>query len=106
MDNRDKARQFVVQYKYVAITAQGETAVLLDELRDLVKRSEISGCVVGVWVKTQDSDFQDVFGMLKSNSNVNLTEALSLVKKYHPDIPFKRTSFVMHMRGTCTCPAA
>ena len=80
--------------------------MLLDELRDLAKRSAITGCVVNVWIKSQEADFQEAFDLIKGNPNVNLTEALSLVKKYHPDIPFKRTSFVMHMRGTCTCQAA
>jgi hypothetical protein len=80
--------------------------VLLDELKDLVKRSELQGCVVGVWVVTQEPEFQEVFSLLRHRPNLNLTEALNLIKKYQSDLPFKRTSFVMHMRGSCTCPIA
>lgn len=77
--------------------------MLLDDLKDLAKRAEIAGCTVAVWVKQQDKDVQDLLGALSQNKNVNLTEALNLIKKYHPDLPFKRTSFVTHMRGTCAC---
>jgi hypothetical protein len=76
--------------------------MLVGELRNLIKKSEIQGCVVGVWVKTQDSEFQEVMRELKT-ANVNLTELLNLFKKHNPDLPFKRTSFVMHMRGQCLC---
>lgn len=80
--------------------------MLLDELKDLIKKSELQGCVVGVWVATQDAEFQEVFNLLRHKPNLNLSEALSLIKKYQTDLPFKRTSFVMHMKGTCACPTA
>lgn len=80
--------------------------MLLDELKALAVKAALDGCVVGVWVKKQDAEFQEVFTVLKTSANLNLTEALALIKKYHPDVPFKRTSFVMHMRGTCTCQTA
>lgn len=80
--------------------------MLLDELKELVKKSELQGCVVGIWVVTQEPEFQEVFNLLRHKPNLNLTEALSLIKKYKADLPFKRTSFVMHMKGTCACPTA
>ncbi len=80
--------------------------MLIDELKALAKAAEISGCVVGVWALNQDQEFQEVFYLLRSKPNVNLTQTLNLVKSYHPNIPFKRTAFISHMRGTCTCPTA
>jgi len=80
--------------------------MLLDELKILASKAAVDGCVVGVWIKNQDAEFQEVFGILKDRPNLNLTETLALIKKYHPEIPFKRTSFTSHMRGTCTCPTA
>jgi len=80
--------------------------MLIEELKALATRAAVSGCVVGVWVQNQDAEFQEVFAVLKTSPNLNMTEAMALIKKYHPDIPFKRTSFTYHMRGTCTCPTA
>lgn len=78
--------------------------MLLDELKLLASKASVNGCIVQVWVKSQDSEFQEVFDILKTKQNLNVTETLVLIKKYHPDVPFKRTSFTYHMRGTCTCP--
>lgn len=80
--------------------------MLFDELRELAKEAELTGCVVGVWLHTQDKEFQEVFGMLKNKPNLNMTKALTLVRSYYPDAPFKRTSFVAHLKGICTCPTA
>lgn len=80
--------------------------MLLEELRALAKRSEVMGCVVGVWLASQDAEFKEVFTLLQSSPNLNLTDALNLILKYQPDAPFKRTSFTHHMRGTCSCPKA
>lgn len=80
--------------------------MLIDELRALAKRAEVQGCVVGVWLAQQDAEFNEVFSLLKSSPGLNLTDALNLILKYQPDAPFKRTSFVHHLRGTCTCPKA
>ena len=79
--------------------------MLLDELKALAEKIN-SGCVVGNWVKEQDPEFQQVFEMLQSKPNLNVTETLVLIKKYHPEVPFARTSFSYHMRGTCTCQTA
>ncbi len=80
--------------------------MLIDELKALAAKAAVPGCVVGVWVKSQDKDLQDIIQVLISSPNVNLSEALNLIKKHYPDVPFKRTSFAYHMRGTCTCPKA
>lgn len=78
--------------------------MLIDELKTLAAKSDATGCVVGVWVKEQDKEFQEVFTTLQGKPNLNLSETLKLIKKYYPAIPFKQTSFNMHMRGVCTCP--
>lgn len=80
--------------------------MLKDELADLVRSSQINGCVVGVWVAKQDAETQELLNLIANTPNVNLTDALNRIKKYTPDLPFKRTSFVTHMRGTCACQQA
>lgn len=80
--------------------------MLLDELRELANRSKVTGCIVAVWLAAQDEEFTEVFSLLQASPNLNLTDALNLILKYQPDVPFKRTSFVHHLRGTCTCPKA
>lgn len=80
--------------------------MLLEELKLLVKASQYDGCVVGAWIKDQDAEFQEVVETIKSSRNSNLTQALILIKKYHPNAPFKRTAFNYHMRGTCNCQTA
>jgi hypothetical protein len=78
--------------------------MLIDELKVLAAKSDGIGCVVNVWVQDQDKEFQEIFSVLKGKTNLNMSEALKLIKKYHPDAPFKQTSFNYHMKGTCTCP--
>lgn len=80
--------------------------MLIDELKALAVKAAVPGCVVGVWINSQDKDIQEIMKVLMTTPNLNLTEALNLIKKHHPDVPFKRTSFTYHMRGTCTCPTA
>lgn len=80
--------------------------MLLEELKLLIKTSQYDGCIVGGWVKEQDPDFQEVIEAIKNSPNSNLTQALALIKQYHPTAPFKRTAFNYHMRGTCNCQTA
>jgi hypothetical protein len=80
--------------------------MLIDELKLLASKATLEGCVVNIWLQSQDAEFKEVFEILKDRPNLNLTEALALIKKYHPNAPFKRTSFVAHLRGKCACPIA
>jgi hypothetical protein len=80
--------------------------MLLEELKLLVKNSQHNGCAVGYWVQEQDQELQEIIEAIKTSPNSNLTQALILIKKYHPNAPFKRTSFNYHMRGTCSCQTA
>jgi hypothetical protein len=80
--------------------------MLIDELKALSAKSDVIGCIVGVWVTEQDKEFQQVFGSLIGKPNLNMSEAFKLIKKYNSDIPFKQTSFNYHMRGVCTCLTA
>jgi hypothetical protein len=80
--------------------------MLIDELKVLASKSDAIGCIVNIWLQEQDKDFQEVFASLRGKPNLNMSETLKLIKKYHPDIPFKQTSFNYHMRGVCTCPTA
>ena len=78
--------------------------MLLDELKALAAKASYEGCVVGAWAKEQDEEFQEVFEVLRSKPNLPLLETLRLIQEHYSNIPFKRTSFAYHMRGTCTCP--
>ena len=80
--------------------------MLLEDLKNLAKRAEIAGCVVNIWVSQQDEEVKQLIDLLAKNPNVNLTEALNVLRKNVPDLPFKRTAFVSHMRGSCTCHQA
>lgn len=80
--------------------------MLLDELRELAKKSEFSGCVTGAWVNQQEPDIQELLHKIASIKNANLTKVLDLLKKHDPNLPFKRTAFMAHMRGTCACHQA
>jgi hypothetical protein len=80
--------------------------MLLEELKAIAAKASIEGCVVGVWAKEQELDFQEVFATLRSKPNLPLAETLHLIQSHYPNLPFKRTSFAYHMRGTCTCPKA
>lgn len=80
--------------------------MLLDDLRELGRKAESVGCVVGVWVQEQEAEFQTVMNDLRLKPQLNMSQTLDLIKDHYGDLPFKRTSFVMHMRRNCTCPTA
>lgn len=79
--------------------------MLLDELKELVKTAEVDGCVVAKWLTTQEPEIGDTLKLLASKPGVNLTTTMDLLKKHDPNLSFKRTSFVSHMRGKCSCQA-
>lgn len=79
--------------------------MLLDDLKQLAKTAELDGCVVGKWLATQDPEITEVLKSLAKKPGLNMTSALDLIKKHDPSIPFKRTSFVTHMREVCACQA-
>ncbi|NBW13237.1 MAG: hypothetical protein EBR82_35025 [Caulobacteraceae bacterium] len=80
--------------------------MLIDELKSLAARSAVKGCIVGVWEREQDKEFQEVLGVLKQSPNLNYSEALTIIKKHYTDLPFKRTSFIQHLKGNCQCQTA
>lgn len=79
--------------------------MLLDDLRTLAKEAEFAGCIVGKWLQTQDKEVVSTLSELAKKPGLNLSTTLTLIKKHDPAIPFKRTAFVYHMRGTCACQA-
>lgn len=80
--------------------------MLIDELRKLAERPDAGYCVAGAWIASQDPELQQVIDLLKVRVNLNYSEMLDLLKQHEPDLPFKRTSFILHMKGTCNCPKA
>ena len=93
-------------YSVISYTNGKRREMLIDELKALAKKAEISGCVVGVWAQGQEPEFQEVLSSLRKNNNVNVTQILGTIKAHHPDVPFKRTAFAGHMRGDCSCQTA
>jgi hypothetical protein len=76
--------------------------MLLDELRSLVNQPD--GCVVGQWASTQDTELQDLLVALAKKPGVNFTAVLSVLHKNISNLPFKRTAFIAHLKGQCSCP--
>lgn len=76
--------------------------MLLDELRSLVEQPE--GCVVGQWVAKQEPELQDLLAALAKKPGVNFTSVLNVLHKNLTDLPFKRTAFIAHLKGQCSCP--
>ncbi len=76
--------------------------MLLDELRGLIEQPD--GCVVGQWVATQDPEFPEILSALAKKPGVNFTAVLNVLHKNIPNLPFKRTAFIAHLKGQCSCP--
>ena len=79
---------------------------MIDELRELVKRSEVSRCLVGNWLESQDKEVQQLLDQLRNNPRVNKTELLRVLQSSQANLPFKRTAFEAHMKGICACQIA
>lgn len=78
--------------------------MLLDELKNLANAARLEGCVTGKWLQTQEPEVAELLKEISSSPNGRLIDAFKLLQKHDPNLPFKRTSFTTHMRGTCACP--
>jgi hypothetical protein len=76
--------------------------MLLDELRSLINQPD--GCVVRQWAARQDAELQDLLVALANKPGINFTSVLNVLHKNVPDLPFKRTAFIAHLKGQCSCP--
>jgi hypothetical protein len=78
--------------------------MIADVLREHLESSTFSRkCKMGLWLEEQDSDVVSLFNEIASRPQVNITAIYhSLVN----DLPFKSTTFKLHIKGTCTCPKA
>ena len=77
--------------------------MLSEKLLNLAKTGAIEGCVVKVWLIDKPQDVQKSFEAIALTPNANLSIAYRYICDEFKDLPFKRTSFVTHMRGRCTC---
>jgi len=59
-------------------------------------------CVVGLWVETLDDDSKKAFKQLMDKKVASEPLYRDLINSGQ-DIPFKTTSFRLHMRGFCIC---
>jgi hypothetical protein len=79
---------------------------LLNDLKELIKKSAVKQCIVGGWERSQDPELQELFVALQQAPGLNYSDLLAILKKHNPDLPFKRTSFTLHMKGQCACHEA
>jgi hypothetical protein len=80
--------------------------MLSEKILNIAKEGSINGCVVKVWLITQPKELQEAFDSLIKSPNANLSVAYRYVCEENSNLPFKRTSFVTHIRGRCTCPVS
>lgn len=74
--------------------------VLREHLEGINKPSQ---CTMGKWLGTQESEVQDLFAQLALKPNLN---AMALYRSLEETLPFKSTTFKLHIKGTCPCPKA
>jgi len=76
--------------------------MLADVLRDHLEGiSKPSKCLVGKWLSDQDAEVQDLFAQLMRKPDLN---AMALFRNLDGAVPFKSTTFKLHIRETCSCP--
>lgn len=67
----------------------------------LNKPAEVK-CLVGKWVLSKDTAFQELFRKIENHPNLNLAELYKDMSA-EESLPFKLTLFRAHMRGDCSC---
>lgn len=78
--------------------------MIADVLRDHLNGvNQNTKCSMGKWLDEQGSDVQELFTQLASKSSLN---TMALYRSLADTLPFKSTTFKLHMKGNCTCPKA
>jgi hypothetical protein len=75
--------------------------MLSDSLKSILN-APAEGCMVGKWLKTKDEEVRTLFEQLAAKKGINLTELFKAITA-EEQVPFKKTLFTYHMRGTCSC---
>lgn len=78
--------------------------MIADVLREHLDGTTVSQkCKMGVWLETQEDNVIDLFNEVAKNSSINIS---AIYHSLSNDLPFKATTFKLHIKGTCTCPKA
>lgn len=76
--------------------------MIADVLREHLDGTTVSQkCKMGVWLETQEDNVIDLFNEVSKNSSINIS---AIYHSLSNDLPFKSTTFKLHIKGTCTCP--
>ena len=78
--------------------------MIADILREHLDSTTFSRkCKMGIWLEGQDADVVSLFNEVATRSQVNIS---AIYQSLATDLPFKSTTFKLHIKGTCTCPKA
>jgi hypothetical protein len=78
--------------------------MIADVLREHLEGvSKPAKCSMGKWLETQEPEVQDLFAQVVLKPNLN---AMALYRSIQDTLPFKSTTFKIHIKGTCPCPKA
>jgi hypothetical protein len=58
-------------------------------------------CSMGKWLEEQDAEVQTLFEQLAVKPSLN---TMALYRSLAETLPFKSTTFKLHIKGNCTCP--
>lgn len=75
---------------------------MLDVFEEYLKKPTEVKCLVGSWVLSKDTEFQEIFRKIENHPNLNLTDLYKDMSA-EENLPFKISLFRMHMRGDCAC---
>jgi hypothetical protein len=59
-------------------------------------------CLVGKWLEEQEADVKEVFYQLYERESINFSALYRAIEE--SELPFKFTTFKVHMKGQCQCP--
>jgi len=77
------------------------TDILKEHLNGL---RAVSKCTTGKWLDTQEPEVIQMFDELAKRPTTNIA---ALFRDIEPlDLPFRLTTFKLHMKGNCQCPKA
>jgi len=76
--------------------------MIADVLREhLDESSKPSKCSMGKWLDTQEEDIQALFEQIMLKPTIN---SMALYRSLETVLPFKSTTFKLHIKGNCPCP--
>lgn len=62
-----------------------------------------SKCMMGKWMTEQSDEVKELFVQIGNKPNFNV---MALFQSLEEELPFRFTTFKLHLKGKCTCPKA